>query len=54
MADAFPLGRVLVLSHLGASAASCEALWVSNHSASYGSSIGLSEPGNAISSLTFT
>ena len=33
---------------------SCEAYWLSNISSEYASSIGLSEPGNAISSLSYT
>jgi len=34
--------------------ASCEALWMSNHSSAYGSSAGLSEPVNAATSLAYS
>ena len=45
---------LLLFLQLSTIYSSCEAYWLSNISSSYSSSIGLSEPGNAISSLSYT
>ena len=46
--------NIIILIFIPKCIASCEAYWRSNNSMTYGTSIGLSEPSNAISSLVYT